>query len=445
MRTARAAVLLVALFLGAFPAASSAAKPIGKRIVLENGMVILLAERHDVPLVTVNVTLRAGALAEPADEPGLAAITASLLTQGTESRTAEQISDAIDFIGGSLTTSAGKDFASADLRVLAKDLRPGLDLLADVLRHPAFAQAEIDRAVRKRLAAIKQQKEEPDAVAKDAFDHAVFGDHPYGRTNDEVAAFLPHLTRDDVERFYRERYGPDTAVVAVVGDVTEQEITDLLQERFASWKKSVHPLQPAPALPKIGKTTIVKIDKDVVQATIILGNLGISREDPDYYSCLVMNYILGGGGFSSRLMDDIRDNRGLAYDVHSTFDARKEPGAFSVFIQTKNASANQVISETLKDIRRMRDALVTRKELADAKAYLTGSFPLRMDTSGKIAGILTGIELFHLGLDYPERYARIINAVTREDVRRAARNYLHPDRMVIVTVADQEKAKIRDE
>jgi len=155
-----------------------------------------------------------------------------------------------------------------------------------------------------------------------------------------------------------------------------------------------------------------------------------------------MNYILGGGGFSSRLMDNIRDNRGLAYDVHSSFAAQKDPGAFEVWVQTKNESANEAVAEIFKDIRRITTEPVSEKELADAKAYLTGSFPLRMDTSAKIAGILTSIEIYHLGLDYPERYPKIINALTREDILRVAKKYLHPDRMVIVVLGNQEKIKL---
>ena len=157
-----------------------------------------------------------------------------------------------------------------------------------------------------------------------------------------------------------------------------------------------------------------------------MGRIGISRQDPDYYAVSIMNYILGGGGFTSRLMDNIRDNRGLAYDVHSMFSARKEPGAFSVRIQTKNESANEVISETLKEIGRIRSEPVSDKELADAKAYLTGSFALRMDTSAKIAGILTSIEIYNLGLDYPQKYPAIIQAVTREDLLRVAKSILTP-------------------
>src|SRR5208337_704535 len=293
------------------------------------------------------------------------------------------------------------------------------------------------------LAEIRRQKEEPGIVAENAFDKAVFGDNAYGRTSDDVAAYLPNLVRADVLAFYSARYSPNHAIIAVVGDVSEGEIVPLLNDYFKLWKRKEQTLPAFAQPPRIEKTVVEKIDKDVTQASIAMGNIGISRGNPDFYACLVMNYILGGGGFSSRLMDNIRDNKGLAYDVHSGFAAQKEAGAFIVSIQTKNESANDVITETVKEIRRMRSELVTEKELNDAKAYLTGSFPLRMDTSQKIAGILTSIEIYNLGLDYPQRYPSLINVVTREDIQRVAKKYLHPDALAIIVVANQDKAKLK--
>ena len=433
--------LLALSLLAASPARS--VEPIGKRIVLDNGMVLLLSEKHSIPMVTVNMAIKAGNIAVPADKPGLASITAGLLTQGTEKRSAKQISGEIDFIGGSLSTGGGEDFASASLKVLKKDLRKGLDLLSDVLMHPVFDQKEIDRKVKTTLAEIQRQKEEPAVVAGEAFEKIVYGDHPYGRTSEEVAAYLPKLTRQDILDFYTGRYGPDDTIIAVVGDVTEAEIVPLLAEYFKTWKRAARSAPARPQVPALDKTIIKKIDKSVTQASIDIGNIGISRENPDYYAVTVMNYILGGGGFSSRLMDNIRDNKGLAYDVHSAFSAQKETGLFQVSIQTKNESANEVIAETLKEMRRIQNDPVSDKELADAKAYLTGSFPLRMDTSAKIASILTSIEVYNLGLDYPQKYPGLINAVTREDVQRVAKKYLRPDSAVIVVVANQEKARLK--
>jgi zinc protease len=434
------ALLAVLALLASIPA--SAEQPLGKRILLENGMVLLLSERHEIPMVTVNMAIRAGSTAAPEDKPGLAAITASLLMQGTKKRTANQIHEAIDFIGGSLSTSGGEDFAWANLRVLKKDIRTGLDLLSDVLLHPLFDQKEIDRKVKETLAEIRRQKEEPAIVANQAFTKAVFGGHPYGRTNDEVAGYLPKLTQEDIIDFYSTRYSPANTIIAVVGDVSEKEIVDLLNDYFRGWQTNARPLPAEVPLPVIDKTVVKKIDEDVAQANIDMGHVGISRENPDFYAVVVMNYILGGGGFSSRLMDNIRDNKGLAYDVRSGFSAQKDPGAFKVTIQTKNESANEVIYETQKEIRRIQKELVSEKELADAKAYLSGSFPLRMDTYAKIASMLTSIEIYNLGLDYPKKYAALINGVTREDVRRVAKEYLHPDKMVIVVVANLKKAKL---
>jgi zinc protease len=389
------------------------------------------------------MAIKAGSTAEPEDKPGLASITASLLMQGTAKRSASRINSEIDFIGGSLSVSGGNDFASTGLRVLKKDLRTGLDLLSDVLMNPVFDQKEIDRKVKETLAEIQRQKEEPGIIAGDAFAKAVYGGHAYGRTNDDVAAYLPKLTRQDIFNFYTARYSPNSIIVAVVGDVNEKEAVALLQEYFKGWKRSDQPLPASVPPPVIEKTVVRKIDKNITQANIDMGNIGISRENPDFYAVMIMNYILGGGGFSSRLMDNIRDNKGLAYDVHSAFSAQKEPGAFSVSIQTKNESANEVIAETLKEIRRIQTEPVSDKELADAKAYFTGSFPLKMDTYAKIAGILTSIEIYNLGLDYPQKYPALINAVTGEDVQRVARKYLHPDSLVIVVVANLEKAKLR--
>ena len=437
--------LIIVMLLGSllFTGRIAAAEPLGKRIVLKNGMVLLLSEKHELPVVTINMAVRAGSLAEPGDKPGLASITASLLTQGTTSRTANDISRAIDFVGGSLSVSGGDDFATAGIRVLKKDMGAGLDLLADVLMHPLFDQKEIDRKVNETLASIRQSKDEPEVIAGEAFSKAVFGKHPYGRTNDDIAAFLPRITRQDIVDFYKQRYGPNNCIMAVVGDVTEKEVVAALGERFGGWKAAEGRdpvIAPPPTIPSL---TADKMDKKITQANIAMGDVGISRGNPDFYAVVVMNYILGGGGFSSRLMDNIRDNRGLAYDVHSTFSAQKDPGAFRIWTQTKSESANEAIAEIFKELNRIRTETVSDKELTDAKAYLTGSFPLRMDTSSKIALMLTNIEFYGLGLEYPREYVRLVNAVSKDDILRVARQYIHPDHMIIVVLGDQEKIKLK--
>lgn len=425
------------------PVSAHASQPLGKRITLDNGMVLLLSEKHEIPMVTVSMAIKAGDMVEPGDKAGLASLTASLLMQGTKKRTANQISREIDFIGGSLSISGGSDFASASLRVLKKDIKTGFDLLSDALMNPVFDQKELDRKVKETLAEIQRQKEEPEVIAGEAFSKAVFGKHPYGRTNEDTAAYLPKLKREDLLNFYSQRYGPNNAIIAVVGDVTEQEVLSLVKDYFKEWKRVDQAAPGFIAPPEIKKTVVKKMNKDITQANIAMGHLGIKRENPDYYAVMIMNYILGGGGFTSRLMDNIRDNRGLAYDVHSSFSAQKEPGAFRVWVQTKNESANEAIAEIYKELKRMRAEPVSENELSDAKAYLTGSFALRMDTSAKIAGMLTSIEIFSLGLDYPDKYPALINAVTNEDILRVAKKYIDPDRMDIVVLGNQKKIKLK--
>lgn len=224
--------------------------------------------------------------------------------------------------------------------------------------------------------------------------------------------------------------------MAIVGDISHEEMTEALNQAFRSWNKGEPPPKPLalPAAPEIGT---IRVHKDLTQANLILGQRGVGRENPDYYALQVMNYILGGGGFSSRAMDSIRNQRGLAYSVYSYFSAEKGRGIFQFVMQTKNDTALQAISIAKEEIRRIRQAPVTEAELNDAKDYLTGSFPLRFDTMGKVANFLAQVEYFELGLDYTERYPDLIRKITIEDVHRVAQKYLEPEKMITVIVGNQ--------
>lgn len=435
--------LLLIISLALFMGATAHAAPLGKRIVLENGMVLLLSERHTIPSVTINMLIKAGQVSEPPDKAGLAHITAGLLTEGTKKRSSSQIAEEIEFVGGGIGASGGDDSASVNLTILKKDLDLGLDILADILLNPVFSEEEIIRKVRETKASIEKEKENPSAVAGKEFAKTVFGDHPYGRPTEGLPETLDRIVRDDIVKFHAAHYIPNNTIMAVVGDVTEKEIVSKLNRYLKDWKKRevVNPVFP-PVKP-LSQKIVKPIDKKITQANIVLGHIGIERENPDYYAAYVMNYILGGGGFTSRLMDNIRDNKGLAYDVHSYFAPMKYSGYFNVGVQTKNESAKVAIEEVLKEMERIRSVPVTDKELEDAKAYLTGSFPLKLDTNKKIAGMFTAIELFNLGLDYPDRYPKIINSLTKDDILTVARKYLNPDNYIMVVVGDLEKAGIR--
>jgi zinc protease len=424
---------------------SEAANPSAKRLVLKNGLVLLILPERSLPLVQIQVIVKAGALYEPDEKAGLASLVADLLDEGTRRRSATEIADAIDFVGGSLGAGSGDDWASASLRVLKKDLPLGMDLLSDILLHPSFPEAELERRRKQVLGNLMAQKDEPGVIAAKTFSERVFGPHPYHRPVEGTEESLPRITREDLVQFYDQYYRPNNTIMAMVGDITEKEARDLMARYFGSWPSRPTPKPAIRPAPRLEKKVVEPIDKQLTQANVVLGHLGIDRKNPDYYSVVVMNYILGGGGFSSRLVTEIRENQGLAYSVSSRFTASTDPGSFSVSLQTENGSARKAIEAVLAEIKKIRETPVTDQEIEDAKSFLIGSFPLRMDTTGEIASLLAQVEYFGLGPDYFEEYPKRIGAVGKEDVLRVAKKYLDPERFVLVVVAKQDQAKIGKE
>lgn len=435
--------LLVALMMPAFlPGAAGAADIRLHREVLDNGLVLQVVERHALPIVTVQMGIRAGAAQDPSGGAGTANLVASLLTEGTKSRSAHDISDAIEFVGGRLSAGAETDFARATVTVLKRDLDTGLGLLADVVRNPAFAPAEVERVKKEVLGGIEADEDEPGTVASKAFDEALFGAHPYAHPTEGDRGSVMALGSDQLKAFHARYYHPNDAVLSFVGDVTVDEARAKAKAAFGDWPRQAVDL-PVPAPPKPPKgIDLIRIDRPVTQANVIMGSLGLARTDPDFYPAIVMNYVLGGGGFASRLVNNVRERQGLAYSIGSGFVALADPGAFRIRFQTRNAAANQAIQSVLDELRRMRSTPVTPQELADAKANLVGGFPLRIDTNGETADLLTFIEMYGLGSHYFTDYIDKVQAVTAADVKRVARKYLHPDDMVWVVVANQAEADV---
>lgn len=415
-----------------------------KRTVLPNGLVVLHSENHNLPIVMVTMIVKAGQTDEKEDKAGTAHLVAELLTEGTKSRSSKVISEQVDFIGATLDASAGADFMTLSLSVLKKDVGKGIELFADVLLRPVFPENELVRVKDRIKGFLRQQEEDPSFVAERAFKREVFGTHPYGRLTEGSPASIDLITREDLIRFHADHYLPNNSILSVSGDLTSDELRALLAEHLGAWKAGELSQKRATAVEGRKAKTVVKIDKELTQANIILGHIGISRENPDYYAVSVMNYILGGGGFSSRLVQSIRDTMGLAYDVHSYFASFKETGQFQAGVQTKNESASVAIDEIRNQIQRIRKERVSDEELSEAKAYLTGSFPRRLDTNRKIADFLASVEFYNLGLDYVNKYPDYINAVTKEDVIRVAEKYLDPENYVLVVVADQKKVVLKD-
>jgi zinc protease len=415
--------------------------PLVQRTVLPNRLVLLSCEEHSLPFVTFQLLIASGSRRDPSGEEGLAHLAARGLLLGTSKRTVNQVNEELDFMGASLTSSAGRDYATVSLRVLKKDLVKGFELLMEVLTQPTFPEEEIRREVEKILAAIQSSEDQPEVVAEKEFQKTLFLISPYAHPIEGTKESVPRLTRDAVLRFYRTYYHPNNAILTIVGDITGEEVKTRLIPHLEKWPMAEIPKESFnSAFAKELKT--VKTNRSITQANIILGHAGVNRENPDFYALTVMNYILGGGGFASRLVAEIRNKRGLAYSVASFFDPGKYPGSFQIVLQTKNASAREAISLALQQMERIQKEPVSEKELEGAKKYLIGSFPLRFGTQGKLANFLTQIEYFGLGLDYPEKYPSFIRSVTREEVLRVAKAYLHPNNYILVVVANLKEAGI---
>jgi zinc protease len=409
-----------------------------KRTELDNGVVLLTSEHRALPMISIELLIDAGARYDGGGQEGLANLAARLLTYGTKRRSALQISDALDFIGASLSTGCGENLASISMTILKKDLSTGLALLADVLTQSTFPQEEIERQKQSIVASLKARDEEPGDIAERRFAAALFPNSPYGRPVEGTESSVRAISQKGLREFYERYYRPNRTIMAVVGDVTAEEIDEALNQAFSSWKKG----EPGGKLlvpSATGAPTSIRVNKELTQANIIMGHEGVTRGNPDYYAIQVMNSILGGGGFSSRVVDSIRNERGLAYSVYTYFNADKSHGTFQFVMQTKNDSAGEAMRIAREEIERIRREPVSEQELNDAKDYLTGSFPLRLDTTRKVANFLAQVEYFQLGLNYPERYGDFIRKVAREDVLRVAKRYLQPEKLITVVVGNHNK------
>jgi zinc protease len=414
--------LCLALAAVAVPAAAA---PIAHREVLPNGVVLLVAERPTIPIVVVRAYVRAGSVYDPADAGGLANLTADLLTRGTAKRTGPELDQAIEFVGGSLEGGASRDGATIGLAVLRKDLALGLDLLAEVLLQPTFPEAELKRRSEDIAGGIELSEQDPESVAGRAMAQLLYPGHPYSRPVSGTVESVRRLTREQVVAFHRENYRPDGAVISVVGAVTRDEIRRELLARFGAWAA---PAAPRPAIPQALLSPPVearRIDRNLTQATVSLARPGIRQDHPDYFPLVVANYIVGGGS-ASRLYTKVREERGLAYSVYGSLSPGRYGSSYLVGLQTRLVAVDEAVRLVKDELARMARDPVTARELELAKSYLIGSYPLRTDTSDKLAGLLVAVEENQLGLDWPDLFKAGIARVTPADVRRVATTYMDP-------------------
>ena len=432
---------LCALLLASNSSTASEIAP--TKFMTANGITVLVLEQHFLPIVEIHALIKAGSAQDPPDKAGLANLVASLLDEGTTTRTSKQQAEQIDFVGGALEAKASEDFTTASARVLKKDIDLGFSLLADMLQHPAFHKQEFERIRTQLLGEMASDNDDPGHIAMKAFNQLVFHGHPYRWPVNGTEETLNKITLADVQTFYGREYSPPQVILTIVGDITLEQATTFVLTHFGAWKKGAAIARNTKKPSPVERKTVQLIEKDLTQSTIVLGHGGLSRTHPDYYSVTVMNYILGAGGFSSRLMDSIRDKQGLAYGIMSHFDARLMPGSFWVNLQTKTETTNQAITSVLTEIKSIRDIPVSDQELAEAKSFLIGSFPLRFDSTAKLAHVLAQVELYGLGFEYFSEYPKWIDQVTKEDVQRAAKQYLDPKRYALVVVGDLAKAKVK--
>jgi zinc protease len=420
--------------------AEAFAGALGKRSVLNNGLILLVAERPEIPMVVVAVLVKAGSAQDQEGKEGLANLTALLLTRGSKEHNALVLAEELDFLGASLSANVDYDLTTLTLTTLHKNLTAATALLTEVLLSPTFPTQELDKKRQEVFGYLKTHEEDPGWVAQKTFLETLYAQHPYGRVIEGSEESLAALSRADVVAFHQTYYRPNNVMIACAGSISQEEATALFEEQLKDWQPEEIPYRPWPELSLPKNSAVVTRNKEVSQANVILGHQGIARDNPNYYAVQVMNYLLGGGGFESLLMKRLREELGLVYHVGSSFSARKNPGPFTIVLQTKNASARQAVEESLQVVRKFIDEGTTDQDLARAKAFLINSFPLHLTSNRNVAGLLPLLEFYGLGLDYPDRYADLINQVTLDKVQQVAKSYLRPEHLLKVVVADLSQA-----
>jgi zinc protease len=402
---------------------------------LPNGMRVVAVMHHEQPVVTLRLLLQAGSLCDAPGKSGVAALAAALLDQGTTTRSAEQIADTIDSIGGGLATGAGSDLSFANVVVMKDSLALGFDLLSDVARNPAFKQEEIDRQRQQAVSGLKVSFEDPDFVASVVFDRLVYGFHPYGMPGSGTPESLQAITPADLHAYHERYFAPNNAILAVVGDVTAEEAFAGAARVFGNWaKRDVPPVQAAEQ-PVPTRRLVVVNKPDAVQTEIRVGHLGIQREHNDYLAVDLAMKILGGEG-SNRLQRVLRSERGLTYGAEASMQSLKQGGDFMADTDTRTETTAEVLRLIVDEFQRLQRERVNERELADAQAYLAGSFPLTIETPDAIAAQVLNVLFYRLPLSEIESYRERVNAITVDDIQRVARQYLRPDRLSVVLVGN---------
>ncbi|MFC1657009.1 M16 family metallopeptidase [Candidatus Moduliflexota bacterium] len=411
--------------------------PEHRRLVQPNGTVLYLLEDHEVPLVNIQVLVRTGSVLDPVDKPGLAEMTGRVMrTGGTADHRPDRLNEKLEDMGALLETSIGREAGHASLSVLTSDLEEGVGLLAAVLRTPLFAEEEVARAARRKIEQLRRSNDDPDTIAFRELRAVLYGDDPRGRTPEpeDISA----LIRSDLAAFHRRYFHPDRIIVGVTGDFVEGSFLRLWEREFGDWEPAGGEPGPLPVPRSTPPTAVYLASRDFPQTTIALAQFAPPLGSPDYFSFLLMNYILGGAGFNSRLTGEIRSNRGLAYSVGSSYRGGVGYGVLAAWCKTGPGTAPEALGLMVDVMDRVRREGVTGEELEWAKESIVNSLIFSIDGPAEVLSRRMSHEYDGLPPDFLERYPDLIGAVTAADVGRAAAGYLRPESAPVVVVGRNE-------
>jgi zinc protease len=406
---------------------------------LPNGLQVIAVSHHEQPSVSIRLMVRAGGAQDPADKPGVASLAAALLDQGTTTRSAEQIAHTIDSIGGLIGSGSATEYTSLYTIVMKDNFNLGLDMVSDVARNPAFVPQEIELQRKQLLSSMTVNYDDPDYLAGVVFERLVYGTHRYGRPDSGTPSSLASITRDDLVAFHRTWFGANNAILAVVGDVTTDEAFAGAERAFGGWGKAPVSAAAQAEPPPAPTRRLVVVDRPgAVQTEIRVGNTALPRKHPDYLALDLAIKILGGEG-GNRLHRVLRSDRGLTYGASADLNALKDAGTIVAETDTRSETTGETLRLMVDEMWRLQRERVGERELSDAQAYLTGSFPLTIETPGAIATQVLNAVFFGLDLQELENFRERVNAVTPDDIQRVAKTYLRPDRLSIVLVGDASR------
>ena len=439
-RQAPSALFAVLLLVTAILAIQPAQAVEVQRVRSPGGLEAWLVEDHSNPIISLSLAFRGGAALDPQGKEGLAAMAAGVIDEGAGDLDSQAFQGRLEDLSIHLSFSADMDSFTGGVQSLTENRDTAFDLLRLALTEPRFDAEPVERIRSQILAGLTRQSEDPDTIAGRVLNKLLYPQHPYGRPSGGTLESIATIQVDDLRRFVAERFGRDVLVVGVVGDISAAELGPLLDRTFAALPAEAAPFDVAKTDPAASDDLVV-IEKDVPQSVVVLGQKGIARNDPDYYAAYTVNYILGGGGFASRLYEEVREKRGLAYSVYSYLYPLDHSALVVGGVATKNSRVAESLDLIRQEWKRMAEEGPTADELRDAKTYLTGSFPLRFSSSDRITGMLVGMQTENLGIDYLDRRNSFIEAVTIEDARRVARRLYDASALTVVVVGRPEGLK----